>query len=131
MRVVPVTRDDWSRTVARVFVGEREVNAELVRAGAAWVYRRHSKDEKLLALEDEARRAKRGLWALPQAEQVPPWQWRQEARAPAHGERACGAKHYCREMTDCDEARWYLTHCDLRSLDGNGDGTPCSGLCRK
>jgi endonuclease YncB( thermonuclease family) len=37
-RVVAVDRDRYGRTVGRVYVGDTDVNAELVRRGAAWVY---------------------------------------------------------------------------------------------
>ncbi|CAG0912171.1 unnamed protein product, partial [Cyprideis torosa] len=40
----------------------------------AWHYRKYSKDPNLQALEDEARKAKRGLWADP--DPVAPWDWR-------------------------------------------------------
>jgi endonuclease YncB( thermonuclease family) len=52
----------------------------MVRRGAAWVFRRYSDDPELLRLEDEARAARRGLWALPEAERVPPWDWRAAER---------------------------------------------------
>ena len=42
----------------------------------------------------------------------------------------CGTKRYCREMTSCEEAKYYLEHCGLSSLDGDGDGTPCESLCQ-
>ena len=123
--------DDYGRLLARVFVAEVDVNAELVRNGAAWVFRKYSDDAKLLALEREARAAKRGLWALPESERVPPWQWRHpDARAnaaPLH----CGTKTLCREMKTCDEARFYLEKCGVARLDGDGDGVPCASLCVK
>jgi endonuclease YncB( thermonuclease family) len=125
VRVEPVDRDDWGRTVARVSVGELDVNAELVRAGAAWVFLRYTHDPKLIALESEARAAHRGLWAL--AEPVPPWDWRHLAKTSFK----CGAKHACREMTSCAEAHFYLEKCGVKSLDGNGDGRPCASLCRR
>src|SRR5262245_56194821 len=131
VRVQPVARDDYQRVVARVFVGELDVNAELVRAGAAWVYRRYTDDPKLLALESEARTARRGLWGLEGAEPVPPWDWRHGAHTAAKEAWTCGEKRFCREMTSCAEARFYLTKCGVRSLDGDGDGRPCSGLCRR
>ena len=68
--------DRYGRTVGRVFVGNVDVNAEMVRSGAAWVYRKYVKDASLFKLEDEARREKRGLWSLPESERVPPWEWR-------------------------------------------------------
>ncbi|MFZ0254981.1 MAG: thermonuclease family protein [Gammaproteobacteria bacterium] len=75
-RVVAAGRDRYGRTVGRVYVDEVDINAEMVRRGAAWVYRKYAKDPALFALEAEARKAKRGLWGLPEAEQVPPWEWR-------------------------------------------------------
>jgi endonuclease YncB( thermonuclease family) len=76
VRLQAEDEDRYGRMVARVYVGELDVNEELVRRGDAWVYRRYAKDERLLALEKEARAAKRGLWALPAEERVPPWKWR-------------------------------------------------------
>jgi endonuclease YncB( thermonuclease family) len=62
------TRDRYGRTVGRVYVDGRDVNAELVRAGHAWVYRKYTTDRSLYALEAEAKAAGRGLWALPEAQ---------------------------------------------------------------
>ena len=64
-----VDRDRYGRVVARVQVDGTDVNAEMVRRGAAWVYRKHTSDARLIELEDEARRARRGLWALRDATQ--------------------------------------------------------------
>ena len=38
-RVVVQDTDKYGRTVGRVYVGNLDVNAELVKQGAAWVYR--------------------------------------------------------------------------------------------
>ena len=129
--VTPVDRDSYGRTVARVSVGERDVNAELVRAGAAWVYRKYTDDPKLIALESEARAARRGLWGLDGAAPVPPWDWRHGRKASQEAAFECGAKRTCREMKSCAEARFYLEKCGVKSLDGNGDGRPCASLCRR
>ncbi|HSR62122.1 MAG TPA: thermonuclease family protein [Gammaproteobacteria bacterium] len=72
--------DDYGRKVARVYVGNLDVNAEMVRQGAAWVYRKYARDESLFRLEQEARDAGRGIWGLAETEQTPPWEWR-------HGKR--------------------------------------------
>lgn len=37
----------------------------------------------------------------------------------------CAGKEVCREMTSCAEARFYLTQCGQKSLDGDSDGIPC------
>ena len=149
-RVVVQDVDRYGRTVGRVFVGATDVNAEMIRQGAAWVYRQYLKDQSLLALEQQAKSAKRGLWGLPEAERCPPWDWRKgtcatasapATRAPAaptaaptsattSGGFTCAGKRYCREMTSCEEAKFYLTQCGVRSLDGNHDGVPCETLCR-
>ena len=60
-----------------------DVNAALVRDGAAWVCRRYVDDPRLLELEGEARAARRGLWGLPEVDQVAPWEWRAERRGRA------------------------------------------------
>lgn len=43
---------------------------------------------------------------------------------------ACGTKHYCSQMSSCEEARYFLSTCRESRLDGDGDGTPCEKLCR-
>jgi micrococcal nuclease len=82
--------DRYGRKVARAFrVSDRmDINAELVRRGHVWVYRRHAYDEALYHLERDAREQKLGLWALPDAEREPPWRWRRE-HPPEH--HAAGA----------------------------------------
>ena len=149
-RVVVQDTDRFGRTVGRVYVGSVDVNAEMVKQGAAWVYRQYAKDQSLFRLEEQAKSAKRGLWGLPEAERCPPWDWRKgtcttasapAARAPAaptaaptsataSGGFTCAGKRFCREMTSCEEAKLYLTVCGVRSLDGNHDGVPCEKLCR-
>lgn len=137
VRINEVAVDSYGRTVGEVYADNVCVGCELVREGHAWVYRKYSDDPVLLELEAEAREARRGLWGLPEASQVPPWEWRhgeagarraEPARPPAEPSR-CGAKRYCREMRDCAEARFYLERCGLSRLDGDGDGVPCESIC--
>ena len=71
--------DRYGRTVGRVFRERLNVSAEMVRKGNAWVYRQYLQDPTLLRLEAEARRQHRGLWSLPEAQRIPPWEWRREA----------------------------------------------------
>ena len=72
-----IDEDRYGRTVGRIFVETIDGSAEMVAQGAAWVYRKCATDPGLLVLESEARRARRGLWSLSEAEQMPPWEWRQ------------------------------------------------------
>ena len=67
-----------------VLVDGHDVNLERVCAGMAWWYRQYAKeqapaDRQLYDLaENEARAAKRGLWADPQP--APSWEWRRKGR---------------------------------------------------
>lgn len=70
-------KDRYGRTLARVICDGTDANAEQVRRGMAWVYRKYApRNSPLYAIEQEARTAKRGLWA--DAEPVPPWVWRKK-----------------------------------------------------
>jgi endonuclease YncB( thermonuclease family) len=80
VRVIVVDTDRYRRIVGRVHQGTVDVNAEMVRRGAAWVSLRYSRDPSLPLLQAEAQRARRGLWALPEADRVPPWEWRAARR---------------------------------------------------
>lgn len=83
-RILSAGRDRYGRIVARVYTqgedGETDISSEMVRQGAAWVFDRYASDGALYALQDEARAARRGLWALPAADQVPPWEWRRPVK---------------------------------------------------
>lgn len=137
--VVTLAVDQYGRLIAKLSMDGLEVNAEQVRRGMAWaaVGRRQSGNHPLPALQAEARQAGRGLWA--QAHPVSPEIWRKQhpepfmqnpaSRPSAAMPSDCGKKQYCSEMRSCAEAGHYLTHCGVRSLDGNGDGVPCESLC--
>lgn len=71
--------DIHRRVVGRVYVDGVYVNAEMVARGHAWAYTRYLQDSRLVQLEEQARRGKRGLWAAP-GEPVPPWEWRKRPR---------------------------------------------------
>lgn len=53
--------DRYGRTVAKVYCSGMDANAEQIRVGMAWAYRKCLHDQSLLGLENEARAAKRGL----------------------------------------------------------------------
>ena len=127
--------DRYGRPVGRPIVGSKDITAEMIRIGAAWVYRTYSDDQALYDLERSAKANGVGIWGLDEYERVPPWEWRKKSRAAAPGYTEleafkCGEKTYCREMINCDEARFHLRACGLASIDGDGDGVPCDALCR-
>jgi phosphatidylserine/phosphatidylglycerophosphate/cardiolipin synthase-like enzyme len=49
---------------------------------------------------------------------------------PGNAGFACGNKTKCSQMNSCEEARFYLTRCSVRSLDKDGNGVPCEALCK-
>ena len=68
---VPRTSDQYGRTAALCRLGDKDLGAEMVRAGWALVFTRHSSD--YAPEEDEAREARRGLWS---GTFDMPWDWR-------------------------------------------------------
>jgi endonuclease YncB( thermonuclease family) len=70
--------DRYSRQVAVVFLGGRNVNLEMVRQGHAWVYDRYCKlpgvCREMARAQGLAKSEGKGLWGRPGA--VPPWDHR-------------------------------------------------------
>lgn len=73
-------RDRYGRELGVVRApGGAPANEALLGAGLAWWYRRYAPHEtRLQAAEQQARTARRGLWA--DANPVQPWQWRRQRR---------------------------------------------------
>lgn len=38
---------------------------------------------------------------------------------------------YCKEMSSCEEAKFYLNQCNASRLDRDNDGIPCENVCGK
>ena len=130
VQVTPKTVDDYGRVVALLQAGRINVNEEQLRRGMAWEYSHYHADKALIALQSEAQRARRSLWA--NATPTPPWAFRKTHAATREIDAAsspCGKKRYCSQMVSCDEARFYLTQCRIKTLDKDGDGVPCESLC--
>lgn len=66
IRVSITDIDRYGRCVGVVYRFRRNMNEELVKRGAAWVYEEYVKDPKqrkyLLSLQDKAKKNKKGLW---------------------------------------------------------------------
>lgn len=78
VEIIPMDTDRYGRVVAVVRFGGMVLNAELVRLGLAWVYPRYCTSptwcRQWQALEQEARRARLGIWR--EAHPEPPWRSR-------------------------------------------------------
>jgi len=79
-RVEVVDIDRYGRTVGEVFVDGIDLNREMVREGHAWAYTQYAHSTEIIALEDAARAAEKGLWSLPESQREPPWIWRHRNR---------------------------------------------------
>jgi endonuclease YncB( thermonuclease family) len=78
---VSVTQTDidrYSRMIAIVTLGSENINEAMLAAGLAWHYKRYDKNPTWAALEQEARKAKTGLWQNPNP--IEPWEYRRSTR---------------------------------------------------
>ncbi|CAM3042978.1 thermonuclease family protein [Dichelobacter nodosus] len=137
-------KDRYKRNVCTVYNASGiDVNADLVMSGSAWVYTQYNKRSDLPDLQIQAQTKKIGLWGLPEAEIIKPSDWRhgqrevqaqiaekkyQQSKAQSTN---CGSKRFCKQMSSCHEAMYYLNQCGLSRLDRDNDGIPCESLCNK
>ena len=77
--------DKYARVIGTLRMDGLDVNREQVRRGMAWEYSYHHSDRELVALQREAKQARRGLWA--QEHPQTPWQWRREHPSDGQGRR--------------------------------------------
>lgn len=139
------TEDRYGRVVANLYDGDVWINEYMVASGNAWMYRQYSKSAQLAQSESNAKQQGLGLWSLPESERIPPWEWRKGEKSRSSNNQTvsnvseqqsssasaqCGTKRTCKQMNSCDEAKFYLTECGLKSLDRNNDGVPCESMCR-
>jgi micrococcal nuclease len=61
--VVEKEKDEYGRTVARVFIDGSDVSLELLKAGLATHFRKYNSDWLLATLEEQARADRVGMWA--------------------------------------------------------------------
>ena len=76
-KMVSVTYEDkdrYGRVLGEVFVGDVNVNQQMIRRGYAWHFKRYSDDPILAELELEAKVNKVGLWV--DQNPIPPWEYR-------------------------------------------------------
>ncbi len=130
--------DRYGRVVADCYLGRQNLNRWMVREGLAVAYRKYS--TAYVEAEDLARVKRRGIWG---GHFDMPWEWRARKQssvqidAPmmrliemAGRSYSCSPRRYCKQISSCEEARWYLNNCSWGGkLDRDGDGVPCEGTC--
>lgn len=81
VKIYPKGKDIHGRELARVFVGKKELNLEIIRAGLAWWYARYAPlMTNYFDAQKEAKENRRGFWT--EADPTPPWVWRKKNPPP-------------------------------------------------
>ena len=78
--LVFVDVDRYGRVIADAWARDVYVNREMAARGAAWFYAHYARNNALFDVEEQARSAKLGLWALPKDQRLEPWIWRERKR---------------------------------------------------
>ena len=140
-------KDRYRRLVGVVFYNNKDINYEMVKNGYAWHFKKYQREQKpsdrTLYAEAETNSRLRviGLWQEP--DPIKPDDWRAGKRAtkkkpiirtaPTTQAQAtsfsCSGKRFCRHMTSCSEAQFYLSQCRISRLDRDKDGIPCESIC--
>lgn len=76
--ITKVDTDRYGRVVARVSCDGVDVNHRLVAEGMAWVYRQYATTQSFYLAEEDARKARIGLWR--DSDPTPPWLWRKKQK---------------------------------------------------
>lgn len=116
-------RDRYGRLIATCYLKNRDLNAEMVRAGWAVAYRRFS--TKYTADETAAKTAGLGLW---QGSFRMPWTWRKDQSVATHEGSDCNIKGNISEngkIYHVPGSRWYNA---TRINEANGERWFCSEL---
>jgi micrococcal nuclease len=67
-------QDRYGRTLALIYLDDRHINDEMVKAGWAWQFTQYNCEDRVKRLEAQAREGKKGLWATPNP--IAPWDYR-------------------------------------------------------
>ena len=70
--------DQYGRILGIIFLGDTDINLQMVRDGCAWHYKHFDSTPAYVEAENDAQAAKRGLWAYP--DPIPPWEFRKMQR---------------------------------------------------
>lgn len=78
VKVAYSERDQYGRVLGTVWLGDTNVNLSMVESGHAWAYH-YNKDPQYAEAQSRAKRAGRGLWINPDAQD--PWSYRKDAKS--------------------------------------------------
>ena len=81
-----INTDRYGRKVAKIYAGKQDLNAEMIKLGAAWHYKYYDKSsdyDRYEQLEKNARAGRKGLWN--RNNPTPPWEYRKAVREQQNG----------------------------------------------
>ena len=81
------------------------------------------RQKRLLQDKENSKASKSQAQTLPTPEPAA-----KEREVPASVKRPvfqCDGRKYCQQMTSCEEAKYFLSHCPGVKMDGDRDGIPC------
>lgn len=70
----PSKANNYGRDLCQIEIEGKNVSTEMIRSGAAWLYEHFNNDPRLKAVQADAAKNKRGLWA--NENPIPPWEFR-------------------------------------------------------
>lgn len=136
-------RDKYQRLLRYVFLEDgTNFNKLMISEGYAYEYTYNTPykyQSEFKQAQKEAEVSKIGLWA----DNACPTSTTQPSPTKASGTSptttdgssgsgfTCSGKTTCPQMVSCDEAKFYLYSCGVKSLDRDADGIPCETICKK
>lgn len=79
VKIVPVKSGKYGRLIAKVYVKDKFINLEMIKAGYAWWYKDYApKAKKIEKAQQNAKLNKRGLWVEPNP--IEPQIWRKKQK---------------------------------------------------
>ena len=87
--------DKYRRSVAIVYLNDRNINKEMIAEGWAWAYKQYLDApyaSEYLELEEQARSQRLGLWK--QSNPQPPWEFRKEQKAQQKNRKSRRGNRY-------------------------------------
>jgi micrococcal nuclease len=119
VQVTTYGHDIYGNTLGIVNADGKNVNLELVKEGLAWHYAEYSASKTLANAEQEARKAKIGLWA--DENPTPPWQWRKQTSGNEEADpfdpknqASVNAGKAAKPATDQTQGYWLTTASNTR-----------------
>lgn len=73
--------DKYGRTLGFIQSDEVKVNAEMIKLGFAWHFKKYSDNKELAEIEIDARKSEVGIWA--ESDAISPWEYRARKKLPA------------------------------------------------